>query len=267
MPTLIGGFHIDTLRKGTKMGKSNNNKKNFEKDDFNEYDLMKDKEDYERSKKKASQPLKALNEKQEKYIKAIHGQQLVLGLGVAGSGKTFIPATIASDMYLNRKIERIVLSRPMEGPGRHIGTLPGDKNEKLYDWLIPLTSTVKSRLGPGRFDYGLNNEKIEFVALSQIRGRSFDDCFLIADEAQNIDIDTMKSLVTRIGNNSKVVLCGDLKQKDLKTDSGLGWLLYLVKKYNLPVPVVEFGIDECVRSKIVKMFLEIFDKEEEERSL
>jgi phosphate starvation-inducible PhoH-like protein len=161
-------------------------------------------------------------------------------------------------------MDNIVLSRPMEGPGRAIGTLPGDKNEKMYDWLIPLTGTMRQRIGASKFDYNLKTGIIEFCPLNQIKGRSFDDSFVIIDEAEDIDRDTMKSVVTRIGQNAKVVINGDIKQKHIRQESGLGWLIYLIRKYNLPIPIVEFTIEDCVRGPITKMFLEVFEMEEEE---
>lgn len=138
------------------------------------------------------------------------------------------------------------------------------KDEKMHDWLIPLTSTIRARMGPGTYDYALKSKDIDLCPLNQIKGRSFDDSFVIIDEAEDIDIDTMKSVVTRIGQGTKVVINGDIKQKHIKQESGLGWLVSLVRKYNLPVPIIEFTVEDCVRGPITKMFLEVFELEADE---
>ena len=211
-----------------------------------------------------NKPLKPLNEKQKRYIKAILNNDVIIAIGSAGTSKSYIPSIIAADMFENKEVDNIVVCRPMEGPGKALGTLPGTKNEKLSEWLIPVTSTLKSRLGPGSFDYHVNrSERIEFCPLNLIKGRSFDSTFIIADEAEDMDIETIKSLVTRIGENTKLVINGDIKQKHIKQDSGLSYIIRLVEKYNLPVPIIEFTLDECVRSKTTKMFLEAFEAEED----
>ena len=236
---------------------------------FTEQDLMHDKEKHEHQAKKKEQILEPLNPKQEKYIKAIKNNQLVVVLGPAGTGKTYIPCIMACDMFTGfggrKSIRKIVLARPMEGPGRHIGTLPGDKNEKMMDWLLPLTSTIKSRLSKSKFELHLKRDDIELCALNQIKGRSFDDSFIIIDEAEDMDIETIKSVVTRIGQGNKVIINGDIKQKHIKTDSGLGWLLYLIRKYKMVIPIIEFEIQDCVRSDLTRRFLEVFEMEEEEK--
>lgn len=244
------------IRENNKMKKTSFNKnKNNE-----EY-----KEELDYGKTLKNKPLRALNKKQERYIKAILNSNVVIAIGSAGTSKSYIPSVISADMFNDREVDNIVICRPMEGPGRYIGTLPGDKNEKMADWLTPITSTIKSRLGPGAFEYHVNRSKrIEFCPLNQIKGRSFEDTFLLADEAEDMDVETVKSLVTRIGENTKLVINGDVKQKHIKQDSGLSYIIKLVEKYNLPVPIIEFTLEECVRSKTTKMFLEAFEAEEED---
>ena len=187
-------------------------------------------EELEYSKSIKNKPLKPLNKKQDRYIKAILNNNVVIAIGSAGTSKSYIPSVISSDMFMAKEVDNIVICRPMEGPGRNLGTLPGDKNEKLFEWLIPVTSTIKSRIGPGAFDYHVNRSKrIEFCPLNLIKGRSFDDTFILADEAEDMDIETIKSLVTRIGQNTKLVINGDIKQKHIKQDSGLRYIIDLIK--------------------------------------
>lgn len=222
------------------------------------------KEELEYDRNIKNKPLRALNKKQGRYIKAILNNNVVIAIGSAGTSKSYIPSVISADMFDSKEIDNIVICRPMEGPGRYIGTLPGDKNEKMADWLTPITATIKSRLGPGSFEYHVNRSKrIEFCPLNQIKGRSFENTFILADEAEDMDVETVKSLVTRIGENTKLVINGDIKQKHIKQDSGLNYIIKLVEKYNLPVPIIEFTLDECVRSKTTKMFLEAFEAEED----
>jgi phosphate starvation-inducible PhoH-like protein len=229
-----------------------------------EEDMYIDELKFKKSQRARKQPLKPLNKKQERYIKAIENNPVVVAVGSAGTSKTYIPSIMAADLFQEKKIENIVIFRPMEGPGRALGTLPGDKNDKLRDWLTPVISTLKDRLGSGQFEYHVNKGNIEFCSLNQIKGRSFEDTFMLADEAEDMDIETIQSLVTRIGENTTLVMNGDIKQKHIKQKSGLGYILKLIKKYNLPIPIIEFTLDECVRSKVTKMFLECFEQEEEE---
>lgn len=241
--------------------KNPRDKKNNYKPDFFNEDM-----ENQRSRRVKQEPLRALNQKQDKYIKAIKNNPVTIALGSAGTSKTYIPSIIASDMFLRKEIQKIIICRPMEGPGRHIMALPGTKNEKLMDWLTPVVNTIKKRLGPGNFNFHLKRGNIELCALCQIKGRSFDDSFIIADEAEDMDIETIKSLVTRIGEDTKLVINGDIKQKNIKQKSGLGYIIDLVRKYNLTVPVVEFTLNECIRSETTRMFLECFEKEEEEEN-
>ena len=232
----------------------------------NRANVQKEVETIKKNDKFKKVELKALNKNQEKYINAIENSVLTVVLGIAGSGKSFIPSIIAADMFSNREINSIILARPTEGPSKPLGTLPGTINEKLQSWLTPLVQTIKKRLGPGNFDYHLGKGNIELLPLAQVKGRTFEDTFVIIDEAEDIDIETMKSLVTRIGKNSKIVINGDIKQKHIKQKSGLEYLLYLIKKYSLPISIIEFEIDDCVRSKTTKMFLRCFEAEEDEKS-
>jgi phosphate starvation-inducible PhoH-like protein len=164
-------------------------------------------------------------ENQGKLIEAIAKSKQVLILGPAGTGKTYVTATCAADLYTLKEIDKIVITRPHVAVGKDIGFLPGTLEEKL------------------------------------MRGRSFDDAFIIVDEAQNIEIPEIKMLLTRVGEGSTIVLNGDIQQSDLKGTSGLAKIIHLSKKHMLDVPVVEFGIDDIVRSGICAEWVKVFMKE------
>ena len=227
------------------------------------YNLSGNSKFLEKTEKFKTRELKPLNKNQDKYIKSIYNNTITVSTGIAGSGKSYIASIIAADMFLSGEVDQLILARPTEGPSKPLGTLPGDINEKLQSWLTPLVSTIRKRMGPGHFDYHLSRGSIELLPLSQIKGRSFDDAFIIVDEAEDIDVETMKSLLTRIGDNTKMVINGDIKQVHIKQKSGLEYLLYLIRKYNLPVQTIEFTLEDCVRSKTTKMFLEAFEAEED----
>lgn len=209
--------------------------------------------------------LNPLNDKQRRYINAIMQHHVVLGVGSAGTSKSYIPTTIACQLLTQKRIDKLIICRPPEGPGKSLGFDPGTELEKLECWVRPIVSIIKTHLSDGHFKYLVNNGQIEFCDLHKIKGRTFDDSFIIADEAEDMDVETIKSLTTRIGKNSKLVINGDIKQTHITKQSGLGFLLKLIDSCDLPIPVIEFTLDECVRSDVVKMFLEAFEREEEHR--
>lgn len=208
-------------------------------------------------------PLNPLNDKQKRYINAIMHYDMTVAIGSAGTSKSFIPSTIACQMYSQRKIKNIVICRPTEGPGKSTGYTPGTEHEKLELWARPVMSVIRRHLPAGMVEYMIKTGSLECCDLHKIKGRTFDDSFVIADEAEDMDIETVKSLTTRIGQNSKLVINGDIKQKHIRKDSGLEFLLQLINFYDLPIPVLEFTLDECVRGGVTRMMLEAFEKEDE----
>lgn len=212
------------------------------------------------------QPVRAKNEKQKKYINMIYNSTMVVCSGSAGTGKTFIPSVLAMDLLEDPKssIEKIVIVRPNIGPGETIGFLKGSLMDKMLPWAQSCLSAMEDRIGGGKFasekiknmiEYGT----IELLPIEYVRGRSYNNTFMIIDEAQNLSWAEMKALMTRIGLDSKLVICGDIKQTDVKLESGLGKLMWLEKNYHTPWSSIEFGIDDVVRSDIVKYFLQLFE--------
>lgn len=209
-------------------------------------------------------PIQAKNLKQAEYIKAIHRGELVIGIGPAGVGKSFIAASIAADYLRQGKVQKVILTRPNMALGKSIGFFPGDLNEKMSNWLLPLTSTMRSRMGRkengAAFDIALKNGDIEFVPFETLRGRSFDNCFVILDEAQNTTVAEMKAFVTRLGEGSTTIIDGDLNQRDVPGESGLGNLISLIRKEGMDVPIVEFGLEDIVRSDLCAQFVRAYMK-------
>ena len=211
-------------------------------------------------------PLLPLNDKQAEYIEAIKTSSVVICLGVWGSSKSFIPATIAADLLMDKKIERVIIARPNEGKGKTIGLLPGSKEEKLASWTAPITDTMKKRMGEGNYEAMLANGRIELLNLEAVKGRSWDDTFTILDEAEDIDPEVAKSLVGRQGTNSTTVITGDNMQQDLKRNSGLQYLMDVAEYAQLPISVIDFDSwDYCVRSEEAKMWGMAFEKFEKHK--
>jgi len=208
--------------------------------------------------------LKPLNSKQAEYIHAIKNNDCVICIGVLGSSKTYIPACMAADMLEHRLIERIVIARPNEGVGKSLGFFKGTKDEKLEGWCAPITDVIKAQVGITKYDYYLANGQIELCALEQIKGKSWNDTFILIDEAEDLAADVAKSLVTRIGNRSKLVITGDIAQQDLLQFSGLQLLLNVANHGQLPVPVINFDSwDYCVRSRQAKAWGMSFESYEQ----
>jgi phosphate starvation-inducible PhoH-like protein len=200
-------------------------------------------------------------ENQDKLIKAIKSSKQVLILGPAGTGKTYVTATCAADLYTLKEIDKIVITRPHVAVGRDIGYLPGTLEEKAQPWALPVLDVLTKHLSKGAVDTALKAGNIEVATLALMRGRSFDNAFIIVDEAQNIEVPEIKMLLTRVGEGSTIVLNGDIQQSDLKGTSGLAKVIHLAKKHLLDVPVVEFGIDDIVRSGICAEWVKVFMKE------
>jgi phosphate starvation-inducible PhoH-like protein len=195
------------------------------------------------------------NDTQRLYIDALLSHDQVVVCGYSGTGKTYIAATIAANMYAEKRIDKIILTRPNVSVGKDLGALPGELKEKFSPWLAPVLDVLQEQLGRGTVDTAIKNGNIELAPLSLMRGRSFKNSFIILDEASNTTVPEMMMFITRIGENCKVVINGDIRQSDIKEQSGLSKIIHLVKKYNMDIPVIEFGIDDIVRSDRTKQWI------------
>ena len=202
--------------------------------------------------------LEAKTEAQKAYINALKTSDQTIVLGPTGTGKTFVAASYAALALLDGEIDKIVITRPHVSVGKDIGHLPGTLLEKTAPWALPTLDVLDKWMGKGAVDTGLKNGKIEIAPLALMRGRSFEDSFIIVDEAQNITVPEIKMLVTRVGQGSKLVLNGDVQQSDLRSANGLAKLIELSRKHDVGVPVVEFTVDDIVRSDICKKWIVVF---------
>jgi len=205
--------------------------------------------------------LTPLNENQRLYIEALKSHSQVIVLGPSGTGKTFCAARYAGNLYLQKRIGKIIITRPAVSVGKTLGSLPGTMEEKYSPWLSPVLTILEEQLGKGVVETAVKNGNIVMAPLEYMRGSSFKDAMVLVDEAQNITVAEFKMLVTRIGENCTLVMNGDIKQSDIKEQSGLSKAIHLVKKYNMDAAVVEFGVDDIVRSNICKAWVTAFYEE------
>jgi phosphate starvation-inducible protein PhoH and related proteins len=212
------------------------------------------------------QPIQALNDKQQQYINALLDPNVatIIATGVLGSSKTWLPSALAADLLMDNKLERVVVARPAEGKAKSVGFTKGDFDQKLAGWCAPILDTMKQRMGLGNFEAALEFGKIVLLPLEQVKGRSWDDTWLIADEVEDIEQETAKSLVTRMGQRSKIILAGDVAQQDLKRHSGLQYILSVARTLDLPVTLIDFNDWKyCVRSEEAKMWGMAFEQYDE----
>lgn len=205
--------------------------------------------------------LKGITPNQELLIESINKYPQVFAFGYAGTGKTYIPATMATNMYLTGKIRHIIVVRPNVGVGPKSGFLPGTLTEKYDPVFDPIASVFKKHLGLNKFENDVKNEKIQLKPLEYMRGSTLEDAFIILDEAQNVTVSEIKMFCTRLGENVKVVFNGDIKQKDIKEESGLSVAIRLAKKYKVASKIVEMGEEDIVRSELCKQWVLAFDAE------
>ena len=205
-------------------------------------------------------PIKALNPTQADYLDALRKFPQVIVLGPAGTGKTWIAATHAADLYRNRRIDKIILTRPNVPCGRSLGYFPGSLEDKFAPWAAPVAEAIKERIGKAAYDIALKHGGIELVPFEVMRGRSWKNAFVLLDEAQNATPAEIKTFLTRIGEDCTVVINGDVSQCDLEQASGLRTAIHLIKSQMLPVPVIEFSRDDIVRSGVCAMWVRAFDE-------
>ena len=199
------------------------------------------------------------SEKQKNYVRALRENDIIISCGPAGTGKTFLAVAVALTMLLDKKIERIILSRPAVEAGERLGFLPGDMREKVDPYLRPLYDSLYDLLDFEKIQKRIEIGDIEIAPLAFMRGRTLKNSFAILDEAQNATDTQIKMFLTRIGENSKIVINGDPSQIDLpnKSLSGLNRSKKLLGHLN-EISVVDFDHSDVVRhplvSKIVKAY-------------
>lgn len=209
--------------------------------------------------------LKPKNDEQRKYINTIKNFSFTVGLGTVGSGKTFIPAVLAAQMLQDGLIEKIYIVRPNVELGRPIGFIKGGMWEKMYPWVAPVLDGLEAVMDLSFIKYLVEKEVITAVPLAYLRGRTFSNCFVIGDELQNSEVEEMKCFCQRQGEYSKVVVTGDLAQKDLgkHKKTGLDALIAIDEMYERK-PLAIIKLETCVRSDEANFFYEAFEELEKE---
>lgn len=167
------------------------------------------------------QPLEARTDNQRDYIRAVAENEVVLCSGPAGSGKSFIAAGLSAQHLHHDNIEQIIITRPLVCAGKEIGSLPGEVSDKISPYLAPMEKNFQFFFGRGFYGHYFNDGKIQYKPLELMRGHTFDYSYMILDEAQNCTLEQIKMFITRIGEGSKVLINGDVRQSDIGNRSGL----------------------------------------------
>ena len=211
-------------------------------------------------------PIKPKTLGQKKYIENIRKNTITIGVGPAGTGKTYLAVAMAVTAFRAKEVNRIVLTRPAVEAGEKLGFLPGDLQQKVDPYLRPLYDALFDMLGADNFQRHQERGDIEVAPLAYMRGRTLDDSFIILDEAQNTTGEQMKMFLTRLGFNSKMVVTGDITQIDLPEGkkSGLKEAIKILKNID-DIGMVRFNEKDVVRHRLVQDIIKAYEKIEEER--
>ena len=211
-------------------------------------------------------PVKAKTLGQKKYVNAIKKNTVTIGIGPAGTGKTFLAVAMAVKALKDKEISRIILTRPAVEAGERLGFLPGDLQSKIDPYLRPLYDALYEMLGFESCAKHMEKMTIEIAPLAYMRGRTLDDSFIILDEAQNTTPEQMKMFLTRLGIGSKIVVTGDLTQTDLPDGkkSGLAEAVKILKEVD-GIAIHTFSDKDVVRHKLVQRIILAYDKYEKEK--
>lgn len=212
-------------------------------------------------------PVKAKTLGQQRYMKAIQKNTITIGVGPAGTGKTYLAVAAAVAAFREKSINRIILTRPAVEAGERLGFLPGDLQNKVDPYLRPLYDALFDMLGPETYQKYLERGNIEVAPLAYMRGRTLDDSFIILDEAQNTTREQMKMFLTRLGFGSKIVITGDITQIDLPTDKTSGLKEAIKVLENIPdIAICKLTPSDVVRHALVQSIVAAYDKYEQTRS-
>lgn len=206
-------------------------------------------------------PIKAKTIGQQTYMKAIQENTVTIGVGPAGTGKTYLAVAAAVAAFRSRTVNRIILTRPAVEAGERLGFLPGDLQNKVDPYLRPLYDALYDTLGPETFQKYQERGSIEVAPLAYMRGRTLDDSFIILDEAQNTTREQMKMFLTRLGFGSKIVITGDVTQIDLPDDrvSGLKDAIRVLENVK-DIAICHLTAADVVRHALVQQIINAYEK-------
>jgi phosphate starvation-inducible PhoH-like protein len=201
---------------------------------------------------------------QKKYIDAIHNNEIVFGIGPAGTGKTYLAMAMAVKAFKSHEVKRIILTRPAVEAGEKLGFLPGDMQNKVDPYLRPLYDALYDIMGAETYQKHIERGAIEIAPLAYMRGRTLDDSYIILDEAQNTSPEQMKMFLTRLGFGSKAIITGDITQIDLPMgkNSGLKEVMEILKNVK-GIGFVFFSEKDVVRHKLVKDIIKAYEEHKE----
>lgn len=211
-------------------------------------------------------PVRARTVGQKHYVEAIAKNTVVLGVGPAGTGKTFLAVAMAVKALRAKQISRIILTRPAIEAGEKLGFLPGDLQSKIDPYLRPLYDALYEMMGSENYAHLVEKQVIEVAPLAYMRGRTLDDSFIILDEAQNATPEQMKMFLTRLGANAKAVVTGDLTQTDLPAGQKSGLAMAVRILDGIPdIKIHRFTERDVVRHRLVQKIIEAYDRYEREQ--
>ncbi len=211
----------------------------------------------QRQEEVKSNPLRPLNQKQAEYIRLLETKPIVVATGFPGSSKSYIPAVMAADAYKLGTINKIIITRPAISTSKTVGFTSGDFSTKMKMWLGGVIPVLKDRLGP-MLDIAIEHEDITFIPLEVIKGMSINNAFVLVEESSDLTKEEVIKLVTRMGKDSTLVLAGDIRQSELRGESGLVWLVDFISRHKMQdmFGLVDFNdTSDIVRSEAVKKFI------------
>lgn len=210
----------------------------------------KNKKQQRRERENKPKVLEAQSDNQKDYIISIIENDVTFCTGPSGSGKSYIAAGIASEKLHKNEYDQVIITRPLVCTGKDIGSLPGELQEKIAPYLLPMAENFKHFLGAAHYGLYYNERRIKYMPLEVMRGSTFHDSLMILDEAQNCTFEQIKMFITRMGQNSKVLINGDIRQTDLHNRSGLDDIMYKLRNVG-GVGICELTYEDIQRNGIL----------------
>lgn len=221
--------------------------------------LNKTKRQSQQDKRSNIKSVEAKTDNHKQYIKSIIENDITICVGPAGSGKSYIPIGLFAQYLHSGKYNQIIATRPLVCTGKDIGSLPGEMNEKIAPYLKPIEENIKNFLGPIYYGRYFNDGKIRYEPLELMRGATFSNSLMILDEAQNCTLEQIKMFITRMGENSKIVINGDIKQTDIKNLNGLNVILSKLSSID-GIGICKLTYDDIQRNGLIGKVLNALEE-------